>query len=86
MYFNPNSVKIFSVLYNFCTLTKIIIVGNNHQPFILLYQVPIYEERKSNPRNSYLEVLARIVESLYSGSNSPISGLVPAYARSGSAS
>jgi hypothetical protein len=36
--------------------------------------VPNSEERKSNPKNPYMGVLVRIVESLYSGGSTPVSG------------
>jgi hypothetical protein len=41
--------------------------------------VPNSEERKSNPRKSYLGVLVTITESLYSGGRTPASGSVSAY-------
>jgi hypothetical protein len=48
--------------------------------------VPIYEERKVNPKKPYLGVLVRIVESLYFGGSASVSGSAPTYARSGLAS
>jgi hypothetical protein len=44
------------------------------------------EERKENPRKSYLGVLVRIAKSLYSGGGTPASRSASAYAGSGSAS
>jgi hypothetical protein len=48
--------------------------------------VPNSEERKVNPRKSYLGVLVWITESLYSGGGTPASGSVLVYAGSRSAS
>jgi hypothetical protein len=48
--------------------------------------VLISEERKSNPRKSYLRALVRIAKPLYSGGRSSVSGSAPAYARLGSIS
>jgi hypothetical protein len=48
--------------------------------------VPNSEERKLNPKKSYLRVLVRIAKSLYSGGSASVSGSASAYARSGSAS
>jgi hypothetical protein len=44
------------------------------------------EERKPNLRKSYLRMLVRITESLYSGGGTPTSGSTSAYAGSGSTS
>jgi hypothetical protein len=41
--------------------------------------VPISKERKINPRKSYLGVLVRIAESLYSGGSTPASGSASTY-------
>jgi hypothetical protein len=45
--------------------------------------IPNSKERKSNPRKSYLRVLVRIAESLYSGGRTHASGSASAYVRSG---
>jgi hypothetical protein len=54
--------------------------------FLFSVWVPISEERKANPRKSYLRTLMRIAESLYSGGRVSISGSTYAYVRSESAS
>jgi hypothetical protein len=54
--------------------------------FLFLVWVPNFEERKANPRKSYLGVLVRIAESLYSGGSTPASGSASAYVGSGTTS
>jgi hypothetical protein len=54
--------------------------------FLFSVWVPIFEERKTNPRNPYLKMLVRIAESLYYGGSTPILGSASAYVRSGSVS
>jgi hypothetical protein len=52
---------------------------------IILFSIwfPISEERKANLRKSYIGVLVRIAESLYSGGSAPASGSASAYVGSG---
>jgi hypothetical protein len=71
-------------------IKSLIIFGQKTQQFRFILKtvlfsvwVPISEEKKSNPRKSYLGVLVRITESLYSGGRTPASGSVSPYVWSG---
>jgi hypothetical protein len=54
--------------------------------FLFSVWVPNSEERKVNLRKSYLRMLVRIAESLYSKGSVAVSGSASAYVRSGSTS
>jgi hypothetical protein len=80
---NDSSIRISKQIWPENTAVKFVF---EKYFFLFSIWIPISEERKANLRNSYMRMLVRVLESLYSGENTSVSGSTSAYTRSGSVS